>query len=668
MISPNIYIKKIIMINEVVFADRQKINDKKKTIGLTYSKNNRVNNNANPFDKLGTEEMDQENANTIEVPLKGGLISYNITDIKGTEIMHYFKKKWAQRQRVEIDVKQRNGNRDKYELEMDKQDEREFINRFIHKVELVIKAWINKNKKQDLEFSSISILPVDSTSRFNEIFVKKELSNISIYGLECRVVDPKIIVKDAKNIQRDEEFIKNNTNFYNSDYAIGKPEMGTVNQRVDNIINKYNALNIVNDKINQINFIAQKLLNFLNNNRNYNEFSPLQIKNLIYNYKLYVDLIRECYSITYTGTIDNQKHSFNHDEILNTIKYSKSPSIDNRSSILWKMVKPHIRGEISQVDGKKYKEMPLCLWKKTDFEIKKLRNSERLGLKNIYGVNSEWDDKKIMDEINKIKGTILLIFDDNISGGATLSDICLQCKKLGLENIIPITFGKMSESNSLGGITLNTPKDGFNFSTNNDLSVYSGQKKEKRQYLKKDETLNLGKKKFYKTHDFNKENQTLNILWLDDIREPYSYFSSPKNSIAWKYNNDYYNNYVFNHFNPNFIWVKNLKEFQKYILNNEMPNMISFDHDITPRNYNGIHETGEDIAQWLVDFCKKNNINLPWTFVHSANKKGGERITDILKNNINEDYNHKKLSYLTENKINKIINETLYKYIYKNNH
>ena len=44
-------------INEVVFADKSKINDKKKTIGITYSTDKRANNNANVFDKLGTEEM-----------------------------------------------------------------------------------------------------------------------------------------------------------------------------------------------------------------------------------------------------------------------------------------------------------------------------------------------------------------------------------------------------------------------------------------------------------------------------------------------------------------------------------------------------------------------------------------------------------------------------------
>ena len=67
-------------------------------------------------------------------------------------------------------------------------------------------------------------------------------------------------------------------------------------------------------------------------------------------------------------------------------------------------------------------------------------------------------------ELEKIKGTIFLIFDDNVSGGATLSDICYQCKQLGIENIIPITFGRMQQSNNMRGIVLNTPKNGYDFS------------------------------------------------------------------------------------------------------------------------------------------------------------------------------------------------------------
>ena len=398
------------MINEVVYANREKINDKKKSIGLSYTKGNWATNNASPDARLGTNEMDQENANTIEVPLKGGLISYNITDIKGTEIMHYFKKKWAQRERVTIDVITQTGEKEVYDLEMKDTEENRFIKRFVHKVGLVIQAWMDRNEKQDIPFSQISILPVDSTSRFNEVFVKKELSKLTINGLQCQIVDPQMIVKDVRDLQRDEEFIHNNEEFYNSDFAIGKSEMGTVNQRVDNAIARNNALKNINIKIDKVNEIVNKLLNFLRNHKGASDLTPLQIRNLVNSYKLYVDLIRDCYSTTYTGVLDNTEHKLNHEQILTAIKYSKGPSIDKRSSILWQMVKPYIRGTKSEIDNKRYSEMPLCYWKKTDFEIKTLRNSERLGLKNIYNINSSWDEEKVKAEINRIKGTILLIF------------------------------------------------------------------------------------------------------------------------------------------------------------------------------------------------------------------------------------------------------------------
>ena len=647
-------------INEVVFADKTKINDKKKTIGITYSTDKRASNNANVFDKLGTEEMDQDNANTLEVPLKGGLISYNITDIKGTEIMHYFKKKWTREQRATIDVKDNEGNKNEYELEMENSQEREFINRFVKKVEFVINAWINKNKKQNIDFTKLSILPVDSTSSFNKKFVSQELIKLNINGLSCQMVNPEIIKKELKNLQRDEEFIEKNKSFYNSDFALSDHKQGTINQRVDNIVRKNNALKIVNDKVNEINEKVNVLLNFIQNSKKSETLSRTQIKNLIYNYTRYVDLIRECYSITYVGAIDNTKHSLNHEEIINSIKYSKGPSIDKRSSLLWQKVKPYLRGEKSPIDGKSYEEMPLCYWKKSDFEIKSLRNSERLGLKNIYNVNSDWDEEKLQKELNKIKGTILLIFDDNISGGATLSDVCYQCKELGMENIIPITFGKMSESNTMRGLVLNTPKNGYDFSTNNNLSLYTGEKKQKRKYTKKDNTLTSAKENFIKQNNINLDNQTLNILWLDDQREPYNYFSKNSNSGAWMRNHNFYSQNVFNKYNPNFIWVKNLNEFKNYIINNGLPNMVSFDHDIKPKNFEGEYENGADVANWLIKYCQQNNLKLPWCFAHSANKNGIEKINKIINNyKINE-------NKMTNKMLKKIVSESIKKILFEN--
>lgn len=654
------------MLNEVVYADKNKINTKKKTIGLTYTKNNRASDNANPFDKLGTEEMDQDNSNTIEVPLKGGLISYNITDIKGVEIMHYFKKKWAQRQRVTMDVKSQDGSTDVYDLQMDSNEERNFIDRFVKKVEMVINAWIVKNKPQDDNFKQISILPVHSTSCFNKTFVKNELMRLNINGLPCVMVDPEIIIKDLKNIKRDEDFINKNKEFYNSDYALGKPEMGTVKQKVDNIINKNNALKIVDDIIPKINFYADKLRIFLNNNKNLTELTPRQIKNLTDAYKEYADGIRKCYSISYKDTINNNTHSCNHNQIITAIKYSKGPSIDKRSTILWNMVKPYIRGEKSAIDGKPYIETPLCYWKKVDFEIKTLRNSERLGLKDIYSVNYKIDEKRRNDEIEKMKNTILLVFDDNISGGATLSDVCMQCKNLGANYIIPITFGKMNESNTMRGIMLNTPKNGYDFSTNKNLSLYNGPEKNKRVYIKKNERLNNGKQQFYNVFNIDSNLPVINILWLDDIREPYSYFANKRQSGAWIRNYEYYNNNIFNRYNPNFIWVKNLDEFKDYIIKNDLPDMVSFDHDIRPKNYYGQHETGADVAQWLIEYCQKNNLQLPLSMAHSANKNGAQHINDILNSYQNNMYENKQTIKLSENKLKKIIKESVYKILFKN--
>lgn len=55
------------------------------------------------------------------------------------------------------------------------------------------------------------------------------------------------------------------------------------------------------------------------------------------------------------------------------------------------------------------------------------------------------------------------VIDDNVSGGATLSDICLQLKNLGIRYIIPITFGKMRTSYTQGVLKINEPENSFNF-------------------------------------------------------------------------------------------------------------------------------------------------------------------------------------------------------------
>lgn len=80
-----------------------------------------------------------------------------------------------------------------------------------------------------------------------------------------------------------------------------------------------------------------------------------------------------------------------------------------------------------------------------------------MALKNYFQPNT---DRTVVDnELNDLENYMFLIFDDNISGGATLSDICYQLKNLGIKYIVPITFGKMRESWNSRTIVVNKPKN-----------------------------------------------------------------------------------------------------------------------------------------------------------------------------------------------------------------
>ena len=83
-----------------------------------------------------------------------------------------------------------------------------------------------------------------------------------------------------------------------------------------------------------------------------------------------------------------------------------------------------------------------------------------MALKNYFIPNE--DSKMVDKEIENLKNNIVIIFDDNVSGGATLSDICLQLQNLGIKYIIPITFGRMRESWNVGMMRINKPKK-FNY-------------------------------------------------------------------------------------------------------------------------------------------------------------------------------------------------------------
>lgn len=153
------------------------------------------------------------------------------------------------------------------------------------------------------------------------------------------------------------------------------------------------------------------------------------------------------------------------------------------------------------------------------------------------------------------------------------------------------------------------------------------------------------------------ENKNITILWLDDQREPYSYFKKKKtDSGAWVRNNDFYQENIFNNFKPNFIWVKNLPEFSGYIIKNGLPDLVSFDHDLSSKTVRCDHN-GADCARWLVNYCKENGLKMPKCFAHTANNKQRPVLNDIL--GLNE--NNKPVMKINETQLRKIIKESIVK-------
>ena len=91
--------------------------------------------------------------------------------------------------------------------------------------------------------------------------------------------------------------------------------------------------------------------------------------------------------------------------------------------------------------------------------------------------------------------------------------------------------------------------------------------------------------------------------------------------------------------------IRNYYDFVKIIEKNGLPEIISFDHDLGPvafqkalgisiRPFNKIQEeekTGYDCAKWIIDYCDKNNLQLPKYTVHSMNFIGKQNIITLLE-------------------------------------
>lgn len=449
------------MVTEGVYING--INGKK--ANLTYKKGSNYNKgNLVAADNLKTDRMDSAGHDTYEVNLKGGIKSYNITSINGTAVMHYFKK-YFDHQKAEVSIKNKKGVEKTYEIEMLQNEFRDFMSQFVTKVEYVIKYVLgNSNTK----VNAISIYPVPSSSNFNEKMAE-ELSRMSVNGLPVQIINKDLLVKDLRNIQRDQEFIDKNKDYYNGLLSNTGTLQQPIIQHVDKTINKYRSILPAEKNIDAMNDAVEKILHQVSNIRtaikNGRDCSRM-VANLVTNYKRYYDNYAAIEKIAYINPTSKKGQTKAGVSDIASIKpYSKGPSIENRTNYVWNIVKQQITHnkimDVCPITRKRYEKLPLQYWDKNMFQIKDLSNPERMALKNIY--NPNMDPNLVQQELQKIKGTAFVIFDDNISGGATLSDICYQCKQMGIENIIPITFGQMDEKWTYGIMPLNRPQGGFNY-------------------------------------------------------------------------------------------------------------------------------------------------------------------------------------------------------------
>ena len=113
------------------------------------------------------------------------------------------------------------------------------------------------------------------------------------------------------------------------------------------------------------------------------------------------------------------------------------------------------------------------------------------------------------------------------------------------------------------------------------------------------------------------------ILWLDDIRDPYT----GKFSVEVLYLKEVYLGIEPDTEKCKVQWVRTQSEFENYIKENGLPDLISFDNDLGIGNGEGY-----ECAKWLVEYCMDNNTELPKWYVHSANTVARENIENLLHN------------------------------------
>ena len=132
-----------------------------------------------------------------------------------------------------------------------------------------------------------------------------------------------------------------------------------------------------------------------------------------------------------------------------------------------------------------------------------------------------------------------------------------------------------------------------------------------------------------------KESKSKNLLWLDDLRNPF------EGKWIEEFAPEYLNS-------GSIIWVLNYEEFIEWIRKSGLPQKICFDHDLgedvaiklvskgvnkkKAREVKKLAKSGYDCAKWLVDYCIDHDLQIPDWDIQSANPVGKENINGLLIN------------------------------------
>ena len=165
-------------------------------------------------------------------------------------------------------------------------------------------------------------------------------------------------------------------------------------------------MNNLKKKVEEINFLEKQMINAFQINKQTLE-SENGLKRFSEKFKKYFDLIQECLHTTFYNEYTKKEQRINNAIVPE--KYSKGPSIEKRKEFVWSLVKNFLSGTTCPITNTKYEKIDICKWSVNGFEMKKLSNSERLGLKNFYNPNV--DNEMVQQEVEKSKNTILLIFN-----------------------------------------------------------------------------------------------------------------------------------------------------------------------------------------------------------------------------------------------------------------